>query len=57
MDDTTHITTYPDYGRAPVPAAQAQQHDFGDPKARAGENSDDHHAYTDHDFGAPESHG
>jgi hypothetical protein len=57
MDDTTHITTYPDYGHAPVPAAEAQLHDFGDPKAHAGDQPDEHRAYTDHDFGVPESHG
>ncbi len=58
MDDTTtRITTYPDYGHAPVPAAEAQLHDFGDPKAHAGEHPDEHRNYTDHDFGVPESHG
>jgi hypothetical protein len=43
----------PDYGHAPIPAAEAPLHDFGDPNLHA-EHPDDHKAYQAHDFGIRE---
>lgn len=50
MDDTTPTT--PDYGHAPVAAAEAPLHDFGDPKVHGAEHSEEHKEFQDHDFGA-----
>lgn len=50
--ETAHATTHatPDYWQAPVPAAEAPLHDFGDPNLHA-EHPDHHKAFQDHDFG------
>ena len=48
------MTSTPDYGHAPVAAAEGELHDFGDPKVRAQAHPDDHKPFKDHDFGAKE---
>lgn len=52
----TNTTTTPDYGHAPVAAAEAPMHDFGDPKVRGAEPEVEHEAYRDHDFGEADQH-
>jgi hypothetical protein len=47
----TENTTTPDYGHAPVAAAEAELHDFGSPEP-AQQPADEHKVFTDHDFGA-----
>lgn len=48
---TAHEPETPDYGHAPIPAAEAPLHDFGDPNLHA-DHPDHHKAFQDHDFGA-----
>lgn len=52
----TSTTTTPDYGHAPVAAAEAPMHDFGDPKVRGAEPEVEHEAYRDQDFGEADQH-
>ena len=52
--NTTTPNTPPDFGHAPVAAAEAPLHDFGDPKMRGAEAEVEHEAFRDHDFGSAE---
>lgn len=48
--DTENTT--PDYGHAPVAAAEAELDDFGSPDLKPEDHTADHKAFEDHDFGA-----
>lgn len=54
MDTTTRTTVSagPEYWLAPVPAAQAPMHDFGDPQEKHDEQPDEHRAFEASDFGS-----
>lgn len=48
---STTTTTTPDYGHAPVPAAEAKLQDFGSPDLKPEDHTEAHEVYQDRDFG------
>ena len=54
---TTTVSAGPEYWLAPMPAAEAPLHDFGDPQLHHEAQQPDPKAFEAHDFGGDDDHG